>query len=140
MRLRARSSTSASTAAGSYASEPRRPKACAEVERLAHGEEREEFVALGDVAAKAAQGRGVDRGAIDTEDSRRGGARLETAGEDLEQHGLAVFAGPDDGDQEQLTGAGVADDVAENEAAPAASAHWRRGMCSRAAGGINEKT
>ncbi|KAM3329349.1 hypothetical protein ACQJBY_026427 [Aegilops geniculata] len=138
MRARARSSTSASTAAGSYASEPRRPAACAEVERLAHGEEREENVALGDIAAEAAQGRGVDRGAIDAEVSRRGGALLETDREDLEQYGLAVPAGPDDG--EQLAGAGVADDVTEHEAAPAAAAHWRRAMCSRAAGGIEEKT
>ncbi|VAI81322.1 hypothetical protein VPH35_126322 [Triticum aestivum] len=137
MWVRARS-TSASTVAGSYASEPRRPEECAEVERLANGEEREENVALGDVAAEAAQGHSVDRGAIDAEVSRRGGARFETAGKDLEQHGLDVSAGPDDG--EQLTGAGVADDVAKHEAAPAAAAHWRRGMCSTAAGGIEEKT
>ncbi|VAH01996.1 unnamed protein product [Triticum turgidum subsp. durum] len=139
MRVRVRSSMSVSTVVGSYASEPRRPKACAEVERLAaHDEEREENIVLGDVAAEAAQGHSVDRGAIDAEVSRRGGARLETAGEDLEQHGLAVSAGPDDG--EQLAGVGVADDVAEHEAAPAAAAYWRRGMCSRATGGIKEKT
>nr|BAJ92448.1 predicted protein [Hordeum vulgare subsp. vulgare] len=104
-------------------------EAGAEVERLAHGEQREEDVALGDVAAEAAQGRGVDGGAIDAEVSRRGGAGLKAAGEDLEQRGLAGAAGADDG--EQLAGAGAAADVAEDEAAPAAAAERRRRGRSR---------
>ena len=91
---------SVSTVVGSYASEPRRPKACAEVERLAaHDEEREENIVLGDVAAEAAQGHSVDRGAIDAEVSRRGGAGLKAAGEDLEQRRLAGAARSDDGKQ-----------------------------------------
>ena len=71
-----------------------------------------------------AQGRGVDRGTIDAEVGGRGGARLETAGEDLEQRGLAGTAGADDG--EQLAGAGPTADVAEYEATPAIAAHRRR--------------